>query len=190
MANQMKDEEVTTFLNRILKLSKVYPQFGDIFMQYDRCPSVQYLLENNGVELLHQERLDYVEERGDEKDDHGFKEVVNDIELRKMMDDIEQYGDNVEGEYREIRWRMERCYLHWCGYVKMNGEGKIDEEHYNEAERRSHGGFTSFWGFDCSHYRDYSNPMMRSGGNEYRDYDYVLGKIKDIIDYLVDNQVV
>lgn len=113
------------------------------------------------------------------------------IEHERMLADIAEHGKEQTGEHRGIKWDMKRPYgTYWCGYVDHSciDDSKFTDDDCDELERLSHGGLTSGVGFDCAHYNDYHPSGLFRNNNRctYRDYDYVLGKICGMIDYIVD----
>jgi hypothetical protein len=114
---------------------------------------------------------------------------------KKMLDDIDKYGDMQNGTYRNIEWSMKRPYgTYWCAYVHYNGE--LNDDQIEQLENLSHMGLTSGIGFDCAHYGDYA-PMklndkfyqsLCNQDDTYKDHDYVRNIVKTMIDYIADNR--
>jgi len=119
------------------------------------------------------------------------------LEHKKLTEDVKKYGvDNFHGEYRNISFTMKRNNTYaWVGYIIL--PRTITRKEYDEIDSLMHGGITYYKektiGFDCSHEYDYStynfdytnySPM---NGCKYRNYDYVIKIIKNVIDFLLND---
>ena len=104
------------------------------------------------------------------------------IQKLHLLKDIDDYGNEDRGIYKEFSWRMERNThgKNWCGYISISNL-TIDER--GEMETNLHWGITfesdSEIGFDCAHCYDYS---IWNGEGIYRDHTYVFNIIKNGID--------
>jgi hypothetical protein len=79
--------------------------------------------------------------------------------------------------------RRQPYMLYWCAYILPNKE--LTGEDMELLEDVSHGGITGDCGgpgFDCAHLDDY--PISTTG--TYRDFEYVLSKLKDMINVISD----
>lgn len=114
------------------------------------------------------------------------------IQKQRQKEDIEKWGHEDRGTYKGFSWHMKRCrYAFWCGYVNFELVDH-DKALMEEIENHAHCGFTKsdekthIYGFDCGHCDDYvedKNGRRLSFGNvTYRDHDYVLERIKAMID--------
>lgn len=134
----------------------------------------------------------------------------NDPEFKKMLGDIEKYGNEQKGEYKTVKWTARRPKgSYWCGYVHT--DIKLTEEEESILDGFTHGGITSEYpiGFDCSHTGDYAPWKMPNIDNpggadewyidnfltslsqqspEFRTFPYVKQKIYDMIDYILTLQ--
>lgn len=110
-----------------------------------------------------------------------FNLEKNEIEQKKLINDVNTYGNYQSGKYKDISWEMKRnpFMSHWCGYLIT--DKVIDELMYEKLDEASHVGLTADLGFDCAHYTDY--PCNKDG--TYKDYSFVLDIIKNMIDIIV-----
>ena len=117
-------------------------------------------------------------------------------QLKRMIEDRDNYGSNQSGIHRGIQWSMRKPYnSYWCGYVKFESSITLSNEKIEEMERYAHGGFTSGIGFDCSHYDDFA-PMYITELNKwfgltegsFKDYHYVRNCLEKIIDCFFEYQ--
>lgn len=107
-----------------------------------------------------------------------FYIMCKETEYDKMKKDIRKYGNVQSGMYKNIKWLMKRPYnTYWCGYVEYDNK-LLQEDDYNTLDELSH------IGFNCTHYGDYNPILSLSNPGKYRDYEYVLGKLKDMIDLI------
>lgn len=112
------------------------------------------------------------------------------IQKKRQEEDIKQNGNHRTGVYKDVDWEMIRPdNTYWCGYVKLHGRTKtFSEKQLEELSEVAHGGFTAPFGFDCAHAGDYyfeeGSPfsVFFRQTDTYKDFDYVLKNIKDIID--------
>lgn len=105
------------------------------------------------------------------------------VEEEAMRQDIQQYGMQQEGIYKDVSWSMKRPYgTYWCGYV--TSEINTTKDMLDKLEAIAHGGLTARLGFDCSHCHDYPTSGHFNKTAKFRDYNYVLGNIKEMIDYI------
>src|SRR4051812_24270520 len=107
-------------------------------------------------------------------------------EHARMLNDIDQFGQEQTDRYRNIKWQIRRPdgkYL--CGYVWLSG---ATPKILDKLEEHTHYGWTFHndvegkYGFDCAHGGDYRNGFMQQPTDIYRDSEYVLGHIHKIID--------
>ena len=87
----------------------------------------------------------------------------------------------------------------WCGYVDIGSvQTSLDAfpERWDILTSKIHGGITGgykgYTGFDCAHYNDFfvsrdGSCFRNNVAATYKDHDYVLGIIRNMIDYLVSN---
>lgn len=129
----------------------------------------------------------------------------------RQQADVALWPHQDEGVYRGYRWLMRRPGgTYWCGYVDLSPAQEFlneSDNHYDELESRAHfgitGGYENMSGFDCSHYADFYSRLENlpgmpaslrdfciDGNATYKDHDYVLSRIEDMIDYLADNSPV
>lgn len=85
---------------------------------------------------------------------------------------------------------------HLCGYVRI----PLDSDINGEREIECHGGITfqgeidfntingNFIGFDCAHYGDWIESCPGFDGDTYKDTEFVLNEIKNIIKQLKEKQ--
>jgi len=124
-----------------------------------------------------------------------FIRIYGTIQHLRMIEDIEKHRNKpYSGCYRGIPWELKRPYgTYLCGYIRPPPAicPRLTDAHYDELEKIAHGGLTSGLGFDCAHYGDYFvigdvferyNKMSMSG--IYRDYDYCLPILYNMIDYI------
>jgi hypothetical protein len=108
----------------------------------------------------------------------------NPIENTRMRVDIAAYGSYDNGFYKNVPWEMQRFMIkgypeHWCGYVLYNGNlTKIELE---LIEEKIHEDLTYYMGFECNHCYDYNYNHKGT----YRDHEYVINCIREMIDVLV-----
>lgn len=106
----------------------------------------------------------------------------NPTEDARMTADIAAYGYYDSGTHYGVKWEMKRFRYqsgHWCGYVLY--DGIISDEERKKVAEKSHYGLTSYLGFNCAHYYDYT--MSYSRGT-YRDHDYVVECLKDMCEVI------
>lgn len=127
--------------------------------------------------------------------DISFK---NKKQYDRMIADIIRYPNNKSGKYREYIYRMKRPFKsYWCGYIDLSREKceQITDEQISYLEEIVHGGLTGgLIGFDCAHFMDYH--YLKANGKliefnyethcNYKDHNFVMNNIKQIIDYLID----
>lgn len=107
---------------------------------------------------------------------------TNEVEKKRWLEDKEQYGDEQEGEYKGIKWRMRRPHkTFWCGYVEYDGH--VSDKCMESLENIAHGGLTAHLGFDCYHAGDFPCEVMGMG--VYRDYHYVRDTLHAMIDCIL-----
>jgi hypothetical protein len=109
-------------------------------------------------------------------------------EEKRMHDDMISHSDYLSGRYRHIPWKMTRVYMskysfHWCGYVLYDGD--LTDAETDAIGRATHGGLTTHMGFDCAHNTDYTALWTRG---VYRNHDYVLTCIKNMIDIVLETK--
>ena len=116
--------------------------------------------------------------------------IRNIIEHGKLKNDINLYGNYQSGIYKNISWEMKRNVLFkwWCGYILTSDIidlSDISEDVMDKLDEAAYMGMTSSFGFDCAHCEDY--PCIDNG--TYKDYNFVLKHIKDMIDIIILNKI-
>lgn len=118
-------------------------------------------------------------------------------EYNRMLVDIKRHSNYKVGKYRDYIYKMKRPYgTYWCGYVDLTKEirNQITDDQLDCLEGIVHGGLSEeLIEFNCAHVTDYYSiywgpepPRIGRKGCTYKDHDFVLNHIKDIIDYLID----
>lgn len=117
---------------------------------------------------------------------HAATDYINHSQYQIMKSDIIKYGDKSSGVYRDIEWEMKRHpgLVHWCGYVRYKQHDNFTDDDWDKLDKLSHVGLTATLGFDCAHYGDY--PTCNGVTAKYRTHDYVLTKLKEMIDCITD----
>jgi hypothetical protein len=102
-----------------------------------------------------------------------------------MARDKRDFGSDASGVYGGVGWTMKRPKgTYWCGYISFPRD--LPDDCLMALDREVHGGFTGdpkdeTMGFDCNHGFIGDWPADRWTGT-YRDYHYVLGQIKNLIE--------
>lgn len=127
---------------------------------------------------------------------------------QEILDIIDKEGNNHEFEYRNIKCELLRTGMkNWCGYIFIPSWHSLFDNHIHNAEAESipcHGGVTYCEvvgdelkiGFDTSHSGDFSpyyvlegkfTNMISAMDGVYRDKDYVINEIHEMVNYVYDN---
>ncbi|WP_294582972.1 hypothetical protein [uncultured Staphylococcus sp.] len=127
-------------------------------------------------------------------DDARTREIIEFIKNENLtyLDDNLCYTEEYRGYSIAVMRHVDLGHL--CGYIDL-AEENINEKQYNLLDRLAHGGITHYInneiGFDCGHCYDimpYScfNNLFCSG--KYRDFNYVLNNLKEMVDALVESK--
>lgn len=122
-----------------------------------------------------------------------------DLQIARMKEDIQKHGYEKQGVYKNVGWYMVRPGGgFWRGYIEIPSAVQEDKELMEAIENETHCGFTGspqrndahhYKGFDCGHIDDFVmvNDRPLPWGT-FRDHDYVMERLKAMIDVLVTSQ--
>lgn len=104
-------------------------------------------------------------------------------QINLIYDLVRSWDLPTRGIDRGIQWEINRPYgTYWCGYIKV----RVTESTFEAVERVAHGPINyrhrGWIGFNCNQVGDYNGIYSLRGDREgYRNYDYVLKVIRDMI---------
>jgi hypothetical protein len=180
-------------VNELLKgpnyVPKVIVHYDD---DIDQKSEIKKLFEVKQGKIVH-----YDQEYDPDFFEANFIKIAEDTQHKRFLVDKELYGDHQEGEISGIKWEMNRC-GGGCWKAKVHYDAKtLSGEEMDTVKEFSH----SYQGLDfsCGRMGDYvpflpdtsRAKMLTAQGwiHIYCDFEYVLGRIKEMCEYLLEIQL-